>query len=255
MSTQFGVLTFKQRTVLKPGTNQSVTYNSEEVKVVESGYRLFIKSYRPSSDPNHYEIELGTGAYPEEWLETFHSSKRETWYVFKPHIQDVEGLNPANRPMDFGQSPLPITKDRGILIKTQGREIWSNDPITKSTPNFTWREALHVQPTGRYRNPASQKVLERIEVIAQAIQQIRERYNRPVQINSWYRDPATNARVGGASASRHLSGDAIDFVVSGLSTRQVFNELNPWWGSRGGLAFHPFFVHIDARGWEARWNY
>lgn len=255
MSTQFGVLTFKQRTVLKPGTNQSVMYNPEEIKIVEPGYQIFIKSYSPCSGSNHYEIELGVGAYPEGWLEGFHASKRRVWYVFKSHIQDVEGLNPANRPMDIGQSFLSTPKDRGILIKTQGREIWSNDSITPSTPNFTWREALHVQPTGRYRNPASPKVLERIETIAQVIQQIRERYDRPVTINSWYRDPATNARVGGASASRHLSGDAIDFTVSGLTTRQVFNELNPWWGSRGGLAFHPSFIHIDARGWKARWNY
>jgi len=255
MADQFGVLTFKQRTVLKPGPAQSTTYKPSEIKEVAEGYRLFIESYGPSSDPNHYEVVLGVGAYPKGWLEGFHSSKRRTWFVFKKHIQDIEGLNPTNNPRDIGASVLALPKERGILLKVHGREIWSNDPISAKAPNFTWREALHIQPSGRYRNPASAQVLTRIEAIAETMQQIRDRYQQPITVNSWYRDPETNRRVGGASASRHLSGDAVDFTVKTLTTRQVYEDLNTWWNNRGGLAYHRAFVHIDARGWKARWNY
>ena len=88
------------------------------------------------------------------------------------------------------------------------------------------------------------------------LEEIRKMYgNKPMQINSWYRDPATNAAVGGASQSRHLSGDAVDFVVPGVSCFDVFARLDPWWGSRGGLASSSVFTHIDVRGYKARWDY
>jgi hypothetical protein len=256
MTEQFGVLTFKQPTVLKPGPEQSSTYPSNSLKEVHEGYRLFIESYAPCSDPNHYEVVVAVKAYPKDWIEQFHPSKRQTWYVYKRHIHDISGLNPSNNPKDKGvPEPAASSKDRGILLRIRGREVWSNDAISADSPNFTWREALHVQSSGRFRNPASSEVLVRIEGIAKVMQQIRDRYKRVITVNSWYRDPATNLMVGGASGSRHLSGDAVDFTVQGMSTRQVFQDLNAWWGSKGGLAYHPAFVHIDSRGWKARWNY
>ena len=92
--------------------------------------------------------------------------------------------------------------------------------------------------------------------IAEALEEIRTMFgNRPMQINSWYRDPVTNAAVGGASMSRHLTGDAVDFVIQGYHPYDVFAELDYWWGSRGGLASSTVFTHIDGRGYRARWDY
>ena len=82
---------------------------------------------------------------------------------------------------------------------------------------------------------------------------------RRIQINSWYRDPITNKAVGGASQSRHMAGDAVDFlVVEGagyLNPFDVYGRLDPWWGNRGGLASSSLFTHIDVRGYKARWHY
>jgi uncharacterized protein YcbK (DUF882 family) len=76
-----------------------------------------------------------------------------------------------------------------------------------------------------------------------------------VIITSWYRDPATNAAVNGASQSRHLLGDGVDFVVSGRHPYDVYADLDSWWGNQGGLASSRSFTHMDARGYRARWNY
>lgn len=61
--------------------------------------------------------------------------------------------------------------------------------------------------------------------------------------------------VGGASQSRHLVGDAVDFVVVGLHPSEVYSRLDLWWGNRGGLASSSVFTHLDVRGYEARWSY
>jgi uncharacterized protein YcbK (DUF882 family) len=109
--------------------------------------------------------------------------------------------------------------------------------------------------TGSYRRPANANVIYGILRIATAMEDIRKRYGVPITVNSWYRDPATNNAVGGASQSRHLLGDALDFVVPGRHPFDVYADLDGWWGSRGGLASSNTFTHIDARGYRSRWSY
>lgn len=45
-------------------------------------------------------------------------------------------------------------------------------------------------------------------------------YGRPLTINSAYRDPAHNAKVGGANKSQHIHGNAYDVDVSQLSREE-----------------------------------
>ncbi|NEO91602.1 MAG: hypothetical protein F6K56_15710 [Moorea sp. SIO3G5] len=52
--------------------------------------------------------------------------------------------------------------------------------------------------------------------------------------------------------SGHLSGDAVDFVVEGISPMSVNRPLDSWWGFRGGLGSASSFTHIYARGYRAR---
>jgi uncharacterized protein YcbK (DUF882 family) len=76
-----------------------------------------------------------------------------------------------------------------------------------------------------------------------------------MMITSWYRPPEVNRAVGGASRSRHLVGDAIDFVVSGLSGNEIYWTLDPWWpGGLGRYKNFPNLGHIDARNYRARWR-
>jgi uncharacterized protein YcbK (DUF882 family) len=113
-----------------------------------------------------------------------------------------------------------------------------------------------VDAAGSYRQPANPGVVYNIIRIAEVMQNVKGLFGgAPVVVNSWYRDPVTNRRVGGASQSRHMVGDAVDFHIPGVSLVNVYNRLDPWWASRGGLARGQGFVHIDGRGYRARWTY
>jgi len=187
--------------------------------------------------------------------------KRNIWYCYAPDISIV-GTEVGNDPDD--RNPGKQTGDRGISLQFPGFSgtYYANDPILWETQygdrgRFTWGEALHVDPqTGNYRRPTSADVIKGIQRIAAALEDIRKRYgDRPMIINSWYRDPATNAAVGGASQSRHMRGDAVDFVVPGVDPSTIYADLDTWWGNQGGLASSRTFTHIDARGYKARWDY
>ena len=93
--------------------------------------------------------------------------------------------------------------------------------------------------------------------------EIREHYDAPMTINSGYRCPSHNKAVGGASDSRHLHGDAVDFTIEGVKTRDVFKYVLETYDDKPyGIALsindkNEFagFVHLDTRGKKARWSY
>ncbi|ASC71857.1 hypothetical protein XM38_028110 [Halomicronema hongdechloris C2206] len=118
--------------------------------------------------------------------------------------------------------------------------------------NFTWAEATH----GGTRLPPNQATIDAMVRIAALAQQARDRIGRPFKVTSWYRPPEINARVGGASQSRHIIGDAIDFYCDGLSGNQLYWALDPWWpGGLGRYRRFPYLAHLDARGYRARWTH
>lgn len=117
--------------------------------------------------------------------------------------------------------------------------------------NFTWSEATR----GGARMPPDQATVDAIVRIAALAQQARDRIGRPFLITSWYRPAEINRRMGGASESRHIVGDAIDFYCVGLTGNQVYWALDPWWpGGLGRYSQYPALVHLDARGSKARWT-
>ncbi len=118
--------------------------------------------------------------------------------------------------------------------------------------NLTWAEATR----GGVRMPPNQATVDAIVRIARLAQQARDRLGRPFIVTSWYRPAEINRRVGGASHSRHMVGDAIDFYCVGLTGNQVYWFLDPWWpGGLGRYRRYPNLVHLDARSERARWTH
>lgn len=90
--------------------------------------------------------------------------------------------------------------------------------------------------------------------LVMVLQSIRSHFGAAVTINSAYRTPEYNAKVGGASASQHCYGTAADIVVKGKTPKEVAayaRSIMPDWG---GVGIYSGFVHVDVRETKADWN-
>lgn len=149
-------------------------------------------------------------------------------------------------------SPLPTP-----AAVTPASTTWTLDNIVLEQSiipggSFTWDEATR----GGARMPEDNEVLDGIIRIATEAQKARDLIGEPFIITSWYRNPTANANAGGASGSRHLYGDAIDFWCEGKDGDELYALLDPWWeGGLGRYSNHPALCHIDARGEVARWGH
>ena len=83
---------------------------------------------------------------------------------------------------------------------------------------------------------------------------IRERIGQPIYINSGYRCPAHNEEVGGVPNSQHVVGTAADITYDGIDV-DYLAEVAEECGADGiGKYYNQDFVHVDVRGYEARWS-
>ena len=166
-------------------------------------------------------------------------------------FDDVRRMTRANR--DSIEAP-PVPKPAPLPARPSR---WTPHNIQLSAAiipngNFTWSEATR----GGTRMPPNQATVDSIIRIAKLAPQARDRMGRPIHITSWYRPADINRQVGGASNSRHIVDDAIDFYVEGLTGNQIYWSLDPWWtGGLGRYGKFPRLSHLDARGYRARWRH
>lgn len=74
---------------------------------------------------------------------------------------------------------------------------------------------------------------------------VREHFNAAVNVTSGRRCSKHNANVGGVSNSRHLSGKAMDFSVSGFSASSVLAYVQKLPDIRYAYAIDRNHVHMD----------
>ena len=92
-----------------------------------------------------------------------------------------------------------------------------------------------------------------------ALDAVRAALGRPIRIVSGYRDPAYNARVGGAPRSRHMSGDAVDIDLAGFDDQDryvlVWRLIEHGFTSFGTYGRSPNLLHADMRPRAAIWRH
>lgn len=102
-------------------------------------------------------------------------------------------------------------------------------------------------------NDGSEAVFISPELVT-ILQKIRTYFGKPVTINSAYRTPTYNKKVGGATYSQHIYGTAADIKVSGVSPKTVAKYAETLLGNKGGIGIYSTFTHVDVRETKSRWN-
>lgn len=101
----------------------------------------------------------------------------------------------------------------------------------------------------------SDKILVDTGFVRDKLQKIRDYFGAPITINSAYRTAAYNKKVGGASKSYHMSGQAFDIVVKGHTPEEVAQYAQSL-GINGVIKYNTF-VHVDSREvkyWAINYN-
>ena len=101
-------------------------------------------------------------------------------------------------------------------------------------------------------------VLENIKDLANQLQVIRDYIKEPLHINSAYRSPEHNAKIGGVKNSQHVKGKAADLTSRSFTPKQlskvIIKLINEGRIKDGGVGLYNGFVHYDIRGYKARWD-
>lgn len=94
-------------------------------------------------------------------------------------------------------------------------------------------------------NDGSDKIIVDTEFVKDVLQKIRTHFGSSVTINSAYRTPTYNKKVGGATSSYHVKGRAFDIVVKGHTPTEVAKYARSI-GVKGVIEYNTF-VHVDSR--------
>ena len=111
--------------------------------------------------------------------------------------------------------------------------------------NFTFKELVKTD-TGHDNIPNDMNVLSNICRLAAFLQTIRNELHLPIIVNSAYRSPEVNAKVGGVSSSYHVKGLAADIKCADMdklltilhSHLMEIDQLGIYYNSTSQLWFH-----------------
>ena len=85
--------------------------------------------------------------------------------------------------------------------------------MTHLTTNFTLEELTATSTGLDNMPPLRSSAMSTIKAMARILQECRDILTKPIIVNSCYRSPRVNARVGGARSSYHLTGSAVDISI------------------------------------------
>ena len=111
--------------------------------------------------------------------------------------------------------------------------------------NFKISELIHSDTAIKYKinnMPDINSLDCMLNLIVYCLQPVRDTLKKPMIISSGFRNSEVNRLVGGAKNSQHLKGQAVDFIVKGMTINQIIeiikksnieydqliNEYNKW---------------------------
>ena len=102
-------------------------------------------------------------------------------------------------------------------------EIIQLNSGAKLSPHFTLGEMTKSSSHPEVYNIPSHEAIANLKRLCGWLEELRKRYNakygvgeEPIRINSGYRSPQLNRKIGGVATSNHLTGCAVDIRVAGM---------------------------------------
>jgi len=106
-------------------------------------------------------------------------------------------------------------------------------------------------------SPVPVELMPNVELLAKNLQVLRDHLGEPIHINSGYRSPEHNKKVGGEKNSYHMKAMAADITCKSKTPKQLAAIIEKLIAEKkmkqGGIGIYPGFVHYDVRGFKARW--
>jgi len=88
------------------------------------------------------------------------------------------------------------------------------------------------------------------------LEHIRWIFGQPIHITAHggNRCKIQNIKSGGKEHSKHLTGEAADFYIEGVSSHDIYLECCKQWPDSHGIGHYHTFTHLDVRPEKARWS-
>jgi lysozyme family protein len=184
--------------------------------------------------------------------------------AFDPQLDYVDEDESANASTFEADANIAVAKGTNIVDPTMPADANFDAFIRQEIPTLR-----HFQPSEFLTRGGSnaqsglneappQALWPNVVKLVQVLDELRERLQHPIVLNSVYRGDAYNKSVGGVSGSQHRKFCAGDFRVVGFGGPEDWaRELR---GMRkagffqGGIGVYKTFVHVDTRGWPANWT-
>lgn len=145
----------------------------------------------------------------------------------------------------------------GATATTAATPLLASDVYSGTPQSLQGWPYRHFTPW-EFASKGNGMVVVKVRMV-EALDRVRHRFGRPMIITSGYRDPAHNARVGGAPRSRHMVGDAVDLNLAGFSNaerqRLMSLLLEEGFTSFGSYGRSPTMLHADMRPHAAIWRH
>ncbi len=118
---------------------------------------------------------------------------------------------------------------------------------------FSWAElaaSSTAQRLGIDNTPPAEAAARLQVLVRDLLDPLRAYLGRAIRISSGYRSPTLNKAIDGSPTSQHMHGEAVDFMVPGMHSRDVVAAI-----VRSGLPFDQAIWYAPERGGHVHLSY
>ena len=118
----------------------------------------------------------------------------------------------------------------------------------KLSPHFTLGELTKSSSHPEVYNIPSHEAIANLKRVCVWLEELRLRSGTPIVINSGYRSPQLNKKIGGVPTSNHLTGCAVDIRVSGMEQLIVYAAILIQYANETNQEFDELLIEKNRYG-------